>query len=41
MLDSFAELYEECKATTVNLRILWTDKVCDSFFVIGDRAIGF
>jgi hypothetical protein len=27
MLDAFAELYEECKSTTVNLRILWTDKV--------------
>ncbi|KAF9648649.1 cytochrome P450 [Thelephora ganbajun] len=26
MMDTFAELFEECKATTINLRILWVDK---------------
>lgn len=33
MMDTFAELYEECKSTTVNLRVLWTDKVRNSFLV--------
>ena len=27
MMDVFAELFEEYKATTINLRVLWVDKV--------------
>jgi len=27
MMDAFAELFEEYKATTINLRVLWVDKV--------------
>ena len=27
MFDAFAELFEECNSTTINLRILWSDKV--------------
>lgn len=32
-MDAFSELFEECEATTVNLRLLWTDKVSGPFLV--------
>jgi len=27
MFDTFTELFEECDSTTINMRILWMDKV--------------
>lgn len=43
MMDTFAELFEECGSTTVNLNLLWTDKVRDPSFVclICDRRVRF
>ena len=34
MMDVFWEIFEECKSTTVNLRILWTDKVRDPTLIV-------
>ena len=34
MMDVFLEIFEECKSTTVNLKILWTDKVCDPALIV-------
>lgn len=27
MMDAFSEMFKECNSTTVNLRVLWADKV--------------
>ena len=39
MLDVFSELYKETNATTINIRILGTDKVCNPSLVSPIRAL--